>query len=308
MSRGLVVVMAVAGFLFHAAAVPYKNFHHPQTILLSNINTNTNTEQLEGSRRVHQLRFNTIPALPLSSSNKEESMDDAVATAKANDEKHFHRMASAPLLERLQHHLEHLHKQLGEVEDLGADVDKVVEGHASKDPGTNVDDKLEGHASNLLEEVEDHALNLADIIHSLNQTISNIEPSQLPTEEARKIFSSITLSLAKLDPGGAGLASGLEDVQRRQDDEERKNQQEEKVVDKVKVKEKEHEEKVENVVDKVKEEKHKEKVIDKMKDEEHNEEVVDKVKEEVEKVEVEATLADGLSIFAGWPNFCKILW
>ena len=225
-------------------------------------------------------------------------MDDAVATAKANDEKHFHRMASAPLLERLQHHLEHLHRQLEEVEDLGADVDKVVEGHASKDPGTNVDDKLEGHASNLLEEVEDHALNLADIIHSLNQTISNIEASQLPTEEARKIFSSITLSLAKLDKGGAGLASGLEVVQ-REDDEERKNQHEEKVVDKVREKEKEHEEK------------HKEKVIDKMKDEEHNEEVVDKVKEEVEKVEVEkveATLADGLSIFAGWPNFCKILW
>ena len=235
-------------------------------------------------------------------------MDDAVATAKANDEKHFHRMASAPVLERLQHHLEHLHRQFEEVEDLGADVDKVVEGHASKDPGTNVDDKLEGHAPYPLEELDDHAhtLNLADIIHSLNQTISNIEPSQLPTEEARKIFSSITLSLAKLDPGGAGLASGLEDVQRRQDDEERKNQQEEKVVDKVKVKEKEHEEMVEKLVDKVKEEKHKEKVIDKMKDEEHNEEVVDKVKEEVEKVE--ATLADGLSIFAGWPNFCKILW
>ena len=302
MSRGLVIVVAVAGFLFHAAAVPYKSFHHPQTILLSNINTNTNIKQLEGSRRVHQLRFNTIPALPLSSSNKEESMDDAVATAKANDEKHFHRMASAPLLERLQHHLEHLHRQFEEVEDLGADVDKVVEGHASKDPGTNVDDKLEGHASNLLEEVEDHALNLADIIHSLNQTISNIEASQLPTEEARKIFSSITLALAKLDKGGAGLASGLEVVQ-REDDEERKNQHKEKVVDKVKEKEKEHEEKV---VDKVKEEKHKEKVIDKMKDEEHNEEVVDKVKEEVEKVE--ATLADGLSIFAGWPNFCKILW
>ena len=74
----------------------------------------------------------------------------------------------------------------------------------------------------------------------------------------------------------------------------------------MKVKEKEHEEMVEKLVDKVKEEKHKEKVIDKMKDEEHNEEVVDKVKEEVEKVE--ATLADGLSIFAGWPNFCKILW
>ena len=228
-------------------------------------------------------------------------MDDAVANAKANDEKHFHRMASAPLLERLQHHLEHLHKQLGEVEDLGADVDKVVEGHhASKDPGTNVDDKLEGHASKILEEVEDHAhaLNLADIVHSLNQTISNIEPSQLPTEEARKIFGSITMSLTKLDPGGAGLASGLEDVQRRQDDEERKNQQEEKVVDKVKVKEKEHEEMVEKLVDKVKEEKHKEKVVDKVKEEEH--------KEEVEKVE--ANLADGLSIFAGWPNFCKILW
>ena len=233
-------------------------------------------------------------------------MDDAIAIAKANDEERFHRMASAPLLERLQHHLEHLHKQLGEVEDLGADVDKVVEGHhASKDPGTNVDDKLEGHASNLLEEVEDHALNLADIIHSLNQTISNIEASQLPTEEARKIFSSITLALAKLDKGGAGLASGLEVVQ-REDDEGGKNQHEEKVVDKVKVKEKEHEEMVEKLVDKVKEEKHKEKVIDKMKDEEHNEEVVDKVKEEVEKVE--ATLADGLSIFAGWPNFCKILW
>ena len=303
MSRGLVIVVAVLGFLFHAAAVPYKSFHHPQTILLSNISTNTNTEQLEGSRRVHQFRFNTFPALPLTSSNKEESMDDAIAIAKANDEERFHRMASAPLLERLQHHLEHLHKQLGEVEDLGADVDKVVEGHhASKDPGTNVDDKLEGHASNLLEEVEDHALNLADIIHSLNQTISNIEASQLPTEEARKIFSSITLALAKLDKGGAGLASGLEVVQ-REDDEERKNQHKEKVVDKVKEKEKEHEEKV---VDKVKEEKHKEKVIDKMKDEEHNEEVVDKVKEEVEKVE--ATLADGLSIFAGWPNFCKILW
>ena len=226
-------------------------------------------------------------------------MDDAIAIAKANDEERFHRMASAPLLERLQHHLEHLHRQLEEVEDLGADVDKVVEGHASKDPGTNVDDKLEGHASNLLEEVEDHALNLADIIHSLNQTISNIEPSQLPTEEARKIFSSITLSLAKLDPGGAGLASGLEDVQRRQDDEERKNQQEEKVVDKVKVKEKEHEEMVEKLVDKVKEEKHKEKVVDKVKEEEEH-------KEEVEKLE--ATLADGLSIFAGWPNFCKILW
>ena len=231
-------------------------------------------------------------------------MDDAIAIAKANDEERFHRMASAPLLERLQHHLEHLHRQFEEVEDLGADVDKVVEGHASKDPGTNVDDKLEGHAPYPLEELDDHAhtLNLADIIHSLNQTISNIEPSQLPTEEARKIFSSITLALAKLDLGGAGQASGLEVVQ-REDDEERKNQHKEKVVDKVKEKEKEHEEKV---VDKVKEEKHKEKVIDKMKDEEHNEEVVDKVKEEVEKVE--ATLADGLSIFAGWPNFCKILW
>ena len=206
-------------------------------------------------------------------------MDDAIAVAKANNEKRFHRMASAPVLERLQHHLEHLHRQLEEVEDLGADVDKVVEGHASKDPGTNVDDKLEGHASNPLEELDDHALNLADIIHSLNQTISNIEPSQLPTEEARKIFSSITLSLAKLDPGGAGLASGLEDVQ-REDDEERKNQHEEKVVDKVK------------------EEKHKEKVVDKVKEEER--------KEEVEKVE--SNLADGLSIFAGWPNFCKILW
>ena len=225
-------------------------------------------------------------------------MDDAVANAKANDEKHFHRMASAPLLERLQHHLEHLHRQFEEVEDLGADVDKVVEGHASKDPGTNVDDKLEGHASNLLEEVEDHALNLADIIHSLNQTISNIEASQLPTEEARKIFSSITLALAKLDKGGAGLASGLEVVQ-REDDEGGKNQHEEKVVDKVKVKEKDHEEKVEKVVDKVKEEKHKEKVVDKVKEEEEH-------KEEVEKLE--ATLADGLSIFAGWPNFCKILW
>ena len=89
MSRGLVIVVAVLGFLFHAAAVPYKSFHHPQTILLSNISKNTNTEQLEDSRRVHQLRFNTIPALPLSSSNKEESMDDAVANAKANDEKHF---------------------------------------------------------------------------------------------------------------------------------------------------------------------------------------------------------------------------
>ena len=221
-------------------------------------------------------------------------MDDAIAIAKANAEKRFHRMTSAPLLERLQHHLEHLHRQLEEVEDLGADVDKVVEGHASKDPGTNVDDKLEGHAPYPLEELDDHAhtLNLADIIHSLNQTISNIEASQLPTEEARKIFSSITLALAKLDKGGAGLASGLEVVQ-REDDEERKNQHKEKVVDKVK--EKEHEEKV---VDKVKEEKHKEKVVDKVKEEEH--------KEEVEKVE--ANLADGLSIFAGWPNFCKILW
>ena len=224
-------------------------------------------------------------------------MDDAIAVAKANNEKRFHRMASAPVLERLQHHLEHLHRQLEEVEDLGTNLIKLV-GHASKDPGTNVDDNLEGHSSNPLEEVEDHAhaLNLADIIHSLNQTISNIEPSQLPTEEARKIFSSITLSLAKLDPGGAGLASGLEVVQREEDDEERKNQHEEKVVDKVK--EKEPEEKVEKVDDKLKEVEHKEKVVDKVKEEER--------KEEVEKVE--SNLADGLSIFAGWPNFCKILW
>ena len=121
-------------------------------------------------------------------------------------------------------------------------------------------------------EVEDHAhaLNLADIVQSLNQTISNIEASQLPTEEARKIFSLITLSLAKLDP-----------------DEEKNNQHEEKVVNKVK--EREHEEKMEKVeaieVNKVKEEEHEEKVG-----------------------KVEANLADGLSIFAGWPNFCKILW
>ena len=209
-------------------------------------------------------------------------MDDAAAIAKANYEKHFHRLASAPVLEQLQRHLEHLHRQLEEaedlganvdkVEDLGANVDKVVEDHASQDPGTNVDEKLEGHSSNLLEEVEDHAiaLNLADIVHSLNQTISNIEPSQLPTEEARKIFSLITLALAKLDP-----------------DEEKNNQHEEKVVNKVK--EREHEEKMEKVeaieVNKVKEEEHEEKVG-----------------------KVEANLADGLSIFAGWPNFCKILW
>ena len=199
-------------------------------------------------------------------------MDDAVATAKANYEKHFHRLASAPVLERLQRHLEHLHRQLEEAEDLGANVDKVVEDHASQDPGTNVDHKLEGHSSNLLVEVEDHAhaLNLADIVQSLNQTMSNIEASQLPTEEARKIFSLITLALAKLDP-----------------DEEKNNQHEEKVVNKVK--EREHEEKMEKVeaieVNKVKEEEHEEKVG-----------------------KVEANLADGLSIFAGWPNFCKILW
>ena len=199
-------------------------------------------------------------------------MDDAAAIAKANDEKYLYRLASAPVLERLQHHLEHLHRQLEEVEDLGANFDKVVEGHASQDPVTNVDHNLEGHSSNLLAEVEDHAhaLNLADIVQSLNQTISNIEASQLPTEEARKIFSLITLSLAKLDP-----------------DEEKNNQHEEKVVNKVK--EREHEEKMEKVeaieVNKVKEEEH--------------EETVGKV---------EANLADGLSIFAGWPNFCKILW
>ena len=212
-------------------------------------------------------------------------MDDAAAIAKANDEKYLYRLASAPVLERLQHHLEHLHtvhRQLEEVEDLGvnvdkvedlgANVDKVVEGHASEDPGTNVDDKLEGHSSNPLAEVEDHAhaLNLADIVQSLNQTISNIEASQLPTEEARKIFSLITLALAKLDP-----------------DEEKNNQHEEKVVNKVK--EREHEEKMEKVeaieVNKVKEEEHEETVG-----------------------MVEANLADGLSIFAGWPNFCKILW
>ena len=215
-------------------------------------------------------------------------MDDAAAIAKANYEKHFHRLASAPVLERLQHHLEHLHRQLEEVEDLGANVDKVVEGYASEDPSTNVDEKLEGHSSNLLAEVEDHAhaLNLADIVHSLNQTISNIEPSQLPTGEARKIFSLVTLSLAKLDPGEAGLGTGLEVVQ-REDDEEKNNQHEEKVVNKVK--EREHEEKMEKVeaieVNKVKEEEH--------------EETVGKV---------EANLADGLSIFAGWPNFCKLLW
>ena len=195
-------------------------------------------------------------------------MDDAAAIAKANYEKHFHRLASAPVLERLQHHLEHLHRQLEEAEDLGANVDKVVEGYASEDPSTNVDEKLEGHSSNLLAEVEDHAhaLNLADIVHSLNQTISNIEPSQLPTGEARKIFSLVTLSLAKLDPGEAGLGTGLEVVQ-REDDEEKNNQHEEEVVNKVK--EREHEEKV---------------------------------------GKGEANLADGLSIFAGWPNFCKILW
>ena len=199
-------------------------------------------------------------------------MDDAAAIAKANDEKYLYRLASAPVLERLQHHLKHLHRQLEEAEDLGANVDKVVEGHASQDLGTNVDEKLEGHSSNLLAEVEDHAhaLNLADIIQSLNQTINNIEASQLPTEEARKIFSLITLALAKLDP-----------------DEEKNNQHEEKVVNKVK--EREHEEKMEKVeaieVNKVKEEEHEEKVG-----------------------KVEADLADGLSIFAGWPNFCKILW
>ena len=216
-------------------------------------------------------------------------MDDAVATAKANDEKRFHRLASAPVLEQLQRHLEHLHRQLEEVEDLGANVDKVedpggnvdkvedlganvdkvVEDHASQDPGTNVDEKLEGHSSNLLEEVEDHAiaLNLADIVQSLNQTMSNIEASQLPTEEARKIFGLITLALAKLDP-----------------DEEKNNQHEEKVVNKVK--EREHEEKMEKV-----------EAIE-----------VNKVKEEEHEEKVEANLADGLSIFAGWPNFCKILW
>ena len=199
-------------------------------------------------------------------------MDDAVAIAKANDKEHFHRLASAPVLEQLQHHLEHLHRQLDKAEDLGANVDKVVEDCASKDPGTNVDEKFEGHSTNLLAEMEDHAhtLNLADIVQSLNQTISNIEASQLPTEEARKIFSLITLSLAKLDP-----------------DEEKNNQHEEKVVNKVK--EREHEEKMEKVeaieVNKVKEEEHEEKVG-----------------------KVEANLADGLSIFAGWPNFCKILW
>ena len=199
-------------------------------------------------------------------------MDDAAGMAKANDEKYLYRLASAPVLERLQHHLEHLHRQLEKVEDLGANVDKVVEGHASQDPVTNVDHNLEGHSSNLLAEVEDHAhaLNLADIVQSLNQTISNIEASQLPTEEARKIFSLITLALAKLDP-----------------DEEKNNQHEEKVVNKVK--EREHEEKMEKVeaieVNKVKEEEHEETVG-----------------------MVEANLADGLSIFAGWPNFCKILW
>ena len=42
---------------------------------------------------------------------------------------------------------------------------------------------------------------------------------------------------------------------------------------------------------------------------EHEEEVDDKEEVEIdEEEEVEIDLADGLSIFAGWPNICKLLW
>ena len=131
----------------------------------------------------------------------------------------------------------------------------------------------------------DHSSVVANVIESLNQTINKIELNQLSTQGVKKIFSEIISAVAKLVPeldqipkfvpkdlssGGPAMEVENDNVQLGLELEKHGHEEvEKKVVDEVEIDLSEHNE---------------------------------------HENEVEPDLADGLSIFAGWPNICKLLW
>ena len=142
-----------------------------------------------------------------------------------------------------------------------------------------VSDNLQEERIEQLEEV-DHYPVVANVVDSLNQTINKIELNQLSTEGVRKIFGEIISAVSKLVPedlsstsGGPAIAVvgvGSEAVQHEKNGFK---------FDKYEVKEDDNEKEVQMEMDLAENEN-----------------------------EVEIDLADGLSIFAGWPNICKLLW